>query len=94
MLIITIVMILFILLVLVLAVHLLRHLDKPFMGLNPTELPELQLLMRVTAYLLLGVCVLGVVLLFFNKTQLNLITLLLASFITAFFAVRVSMIIQ
>ena len=94
MLIITVVMTLFILLVLTLAIYLLRHLDKPFMGLNPTELPDLQLLMRVTAYLLIAVCVLGVVLLFFSNPKLHLITLLLASFITAFFAVRVSMIIQ
>lgn len=88
--IINIVMAFFIILVLVLALYLLRHIDKPFFGLNPTEVPELSVLIRVTAYLLIGTCILGVILLFFQAPRLNLITLLLASFITAFFAVRIS----
>ncbi|MFD1671103.1 hypothetical protein ACFQ5M_03210 [Agrilactobacillus yilanensis] len=87
----TIVMAFFILVVLTLAIYLLRHLDKPFLSFSPAENPELRVLMKVTAYLLIAVCLLGVILLLFQDTHLQLITLLLASFITAFFAVRVSM---
>lgn len=85
-----VVMSLFILLVLVLAIYLLRHLDKPFMNFQPADSPDLRISMKVTAYLLIGTCILGVVFLFFQDPQLQLITLLLASFITAFFALRVA----
>lgn len=83
-------MVFFMLLVLTLAVYLLKHLDRPFMSFSPQENPTLRSSMQITAYLLIATCVLGVILLFFQQPKLQLITLLLASFITAFFALRIS----
>jgi ABC-type polysaccharide/polyol phosphate export permease len=60
------------------------------MSFSPQENPTLRSSMQITAYLLIATCVLGVILLFFQQPKLQLITLLLASFITAFFALRIS----
>ncbi|KRN29332.1 hypothetical protein IV38_GL000215 [Lactobacillus selangorensis] len=84
-------MIVYIILLLLLAVFLLRHLNRRFLIFDPVQSPQLQTLFRFTAGLLIVVAIAGIgILILGHDSKLNLITLLLGAGVVAIFAVALT----
>ncbi|MCD2256467.1 hypothetical protein ACNAN0_07850 [Agrilactobacillus fermenti] len=86
---ITIAILIFLIVVAALAIYLLRHSHTNFLGRSMTDEPVLKRTMQITAYALLLIILVSVILLFVGQPKLQVIPLLLASFIVAFFAVSI-----
>lgn len=83
-----IVMAIFCLFIFGLAAYLFHYATRPFLIFNPKENQGLATSMRITGWLLLIVGIVGIVGIWFNNKAFDLSILLVASFISAFFALN------